>query len=122
MSNQLSDAASPRTRGTVEISVTSAQVMLQRLLAASIVVEEDWDRLSAAEREALVKCADPAQLLSQLTRLGLLTPYQADRIAAGSTSDLVLGNYRILERLGAGGTSVVYKAEQLALGARWRSK
>src|SRR5205085_2507585 len=45
----------------------------------------------------------------------LLTPYQADRIAAGTTYGLVLGNYRVLDRLGAGGMAVVFKGEHLEM-------
>ena len=45
----------------------------------------------------------------------LLTEYQAARIDAGKTLGLILGNYRVLDRLGAGGMGVVFKAEHLRL-------
>jgi response regulator RpfG family c-di-GMP phosphodiesterase len=45
----------------------------------------------------------------------LLTQYQADRIRSRKTFGLVLGNYRILERIGAGAMGVVFKAEHCRL-------
>ena len=37
-----------------------------------------------------------------LIQAGLLTSYQLDRVLTGETHGLLLGNYRVLERLGAG--------------------
>src|SRR5438445_12082183 len=57
------------------------------------------------------KCTDQSDLLSLLYAHQLLTRYQVDRIEAGTIHGMMLGNYRILDRLGAGGMSVVFKAE-----------
>jgi response regulator RpfG family c-di-GMP phosphodiesterase/tRNA A-37 threonylcarbamoyl transferase component Bud32 len=57
----------------------------------------------------------PDRLLSELVEAGLLTPFQAARVATGNTFGLVLGNFRVLERLGAGGMAVVYKAEHIEM-------
>src|SRR5690606_27383029 len=48
----------------------------------------------------------------------LLTTYQADRIEAGTIHGLVLGNYRVLDRLGAGGMGVVFLGEHFQLRRR----
>jgi serine/threonine protein kinase len=54
---------------------------------------------------------DLSSFLLELVGHGLLTEYQAGRIDAGKTFGLILGNYRVLDRLG-GGMGVVYRAEQ----------
>jgi hypothetical protein len=54
-------------------------------------------------REDLSCHTDEDQLLAQLVDQKLLTEYQAGRISAGTTFGLILGNYRVLGRLGAGG-------------------
>src|SRR5262249_38056888 len=53
--------------------------------------------------------------LALLVQHQLLTEYQAARIEAGTTFGLVLGNYRVLDRLGAGGMAVVFKAEHILM-------
>jgi response regulator RpfG family c-di-GMP phosphodiesterase len=46
---------------------------------------------------------------------GLLTPYQLNRIKAGTTHGLVLGNYRVRDRLGGGSVGVVFLGEHILL-------
>jgi response regulator RpfG family c-di-GMP phosphodiesterase/tRNA A-37 threonylcarbamoyl transferase component Bud32 len=53
--------------------------------------------------------------LPRLVALGLLTEYQAVRIEAGKTYGLIIGNYRVLDRIGAGGMGVVFRAEHTHL-------
>jgi len=53
---------------------------------------------------------DAAALADELVRLGWLTKYQIDLILEGRSDQLVLGPYRILDLLGEGGLSRVFKA------------
>ncbi len=92
--------------------------LLQDLLASSIVLVEDWLALPETVREGLERCPDPDALLARLVGDGLLTEYQAGRVLAGTTFGLTLGNYRILDRIGAGGMGIVFLAEHLCMRRR----
>src|SRR5712692_7633085 len=50
---------------------------------------------------------------ADLVRLNHLTGYQLSRVLSGKTHGLVLGNHRILDRLGSGSMGEVYVAEHL---------
>jgi response regulator RpfG family c-di-GMP phosphodiesterase/tRNA A-37 threonylcarbamoyl transferase component Bud32 len=66
----------------------------------------------------LADFTDEDALGTALVQAGLLTSYQLDRVIAGSTHGLMLGNYRVLERLGAGSMGVVFLAEHVLLKRR----
>jgi response regulator RpfG family c-di-GMP phosphodiesterase len=89
--------------------------LLEGLVNDSIVLAEDLDALPAERRQALFDCRDLQRLLTTLVESGLLTNYQASRIQGGTAHGLVLGSYRVLDRLGAGGMGVVFRAEHLRM-------
>lgn len=53
---------------------------------------------------------DAQELARDLVRSQQLTKYQAQEIYAGRAKSLILGNYTILDRIGAGGMGQVFKA------------
>ena len=85
-----------------------AQHFIQDLVNSSVLLSEDWENLPDQARKNLLKCCTKDNLLESMVRQGLLTAYQAERIDAGTTHGLILGNYRVLDRLGAGGAGTVF--------------
>jgi response regulator RpfG family c-di-GMP phosphodiesterase/serine/threonine protein kinase len=89
--------------------------LLTRLLAAGVVPNEDYEALSATQRQTLDREIEDHKLLEALVACQLLTEYQSARIKVGRLQGLILGNYRVLDRLGAGGMGVVYRGEHRQL-------
>jgi putative two-component system response regulator len=96
-------------------AASASHDFIDELLVKSFVHSEDWKNLPPVTQEKILACPDRRKILSTLVDQRLLTEYQASRIAAGTTFGLVLGNYRILKRLGAGGMAVVFEAEHVEM-------
>src|SRR5262245_15149478 len=107
----------PKTvRPPTDAQVPPGQRLLRELLAASIIRAEEWEALPAEVQEGLHHLDATEPLLTRLVELNLLNGYQDARVSAGKTFGLILGNYRVLGRLGTGGMGVVFKAEHLRMG------
>jgi response regulator RpfG family c-di-GMP phosphodiesterase len=99
-------------RRTIHYAPSSpVQALLRTLLDSSIILEEDWHSASEEVQAELEEAVDVPMLLSKLVKLGLLTDYQASRIGSDRIHGLVLGNYRVLDELGSGGMSIVYRGK-----------
>ena len=103
------------TRPTVATTQTptlqSGSERLECLLKSKLIRPRAWERIPVSMKEQLWRTADSEAGLAKLVELGLLTAYQAARIGYGRVDELILGNYCVLDFLGAGGMGMVLKAE-----------
>ncbi len=79
--------------------------LLSRLDEIGLVPPADIYRIAQAN-----PLADGAELARAFCDAEFLTPFQFEVIRAGKQSDLKIGNYDVLDRLGAGGMGTVFKA------------
>jgi serine/threonine protein kinase len=59
---------------------------------------------------------DPGQLAALLVGDGLLTQFQAEQVLLGKWRRFTIGKYKVLERLGSGGTGSYYLCRHMGMG------
>ncbi len=83
--------------------------VLRRMVEAQVVAAHDLEN-AFSEADASAYQGTEESALAILAAAGEITPYQVSKILDGRLDELVLGNYVILGKLGAGGMGAVFKA------------
>jgi response regulator RpfG family c-di-GMP phosphodiesterase/tRNA A-37 threonylcarbamoyl transferase component Bud32 len=95
-----------------------ARAFLHKIVHLGLIPTDLIDRFLGEREDRLTEYGNGTQIGQALVQAGLLTSYQLDRVLAGATHGLVLGNYRVLDKLGRGGMGVVFLAEHSLLKRR----
>src|SRR5262249_11980940 len=106
-------ARRPRGSGEVAAGISVAE-FLRAVEELGLVDEADASAFLAKAAEAR-SSQDSRQLGRAMVAAGWLTAYQAGAICQGKAKGLIIGRYIVLEKLGAGGMGLVFKAQHRRL-------
>ncbi|OAI52920.1 hypothetical protein AYO44_04530 [Planctomycetaceae bacterium SCGC AG-212-F19] len=98
---------------SVKLERQSARETLKTIQQMGLIPNEEWEGVPDNVRNELFKHASLDRMIVRLVEEKLLTSYQGDMVRAGKMDGLILGKYRILERLGVGDMAVVFRAEHM---------
>jgi formylglycine-generating enzyme required for sulfatase activity/serine/threonine protein kinase len=90
--------------------VTTLDQFFEAIASLGLVSPAELQALQASEAGQPGAVANPEELARELVRQGKLTRYQAAAIYQGKAQTLVVGNYLVLDRIGAGGMGQVFRA------------
>src|SRR5262245_37891929 len=99
------------TRSVIDLETRlppPSQDFLRQLLHLRLLPPAALEEFLNDRTDHLPGYGTPQALARALVESGLLRPYQAQCVLGGKTHGLVMGQYRVLDRLGEGGMSTVY--------------
>ena len=89
-----------------------AKAVIAAGLSSADEIKSIWNAIPSGQRPK-----DGETFAKLLTTENKLSPFQAHELLSGSNTPLVLGDYVLLARIGAGGMGQVFKAQ--IIGAKW---
>jgi serine/threonine protein kinase len=93
----------------------AGRAFLNSLLRLQLLTASAVEEFLVQHAGHLAAYTSAETLSHDLIRAGLLTLYQVECLEAGTVHGLVLGNHRILDRIGVGAMGTVFRAEHLFL-------
>jgi serine/threonine protein kinase len=105
----LVELLSQKTDRGIALASISCDACIRSLKETGLISANDLQVLKASS-PASATGADGSGILRQLVAQQKLTRFQATLVAEGKAKSLVLGNYVLLDTLGAGGMGQVFKA------------
>jgi len=111
----------PTRTAIPQLAEVSIEQFLNALADSGLVSDEEiaglWARVGALE------CSDSARsLATELARRGTLTDYQASALLHGGDSPVMIDDFVILEIIGVGGISTIYRARDRWTGDEYALK
>lgn len=96
---------------------TTKSVFQKAALASGLLIKEELDEALAALAAERPGAGEPSdeQLAAKLMAMGRLNRWQAGELRRGQTK-FALGDYHIIDSIGAGGMGQVFKAEHAMMG------
>src|SRR5262245_43937298 len=95
-----------------------ASQLLDQLVKIGLISQENQDGFTRFHGDRFAELDSAEKIGQALVTAGLLTNFQYQRALAGHFHGLVLGNYRLLDKIGGGSVGVVYLAEHMYLKRR----
>jgi eukaryotic-like serine/threonine-protein kinase len=90
------------------MQISSSGILMDTLRQRQLLTPSQLADLS---NTAQGRCSDARHIAKTLIQKGWLSVYQVNQLLAGNAHELVIGPYHVLDRLGQGGLSSVFKAK-----------